>query len=190
MKANENGKTYRTQELVETSGILTTKGLLGMLHRWNVRPVSRGRWGEDAYRLCLEYRDTVSTKELLDASPWISLMTLQKKMSEVGVSQKFYGRWPRSALGLFSGMVVSSRGRRGSFAKTLGKAVAPNPSPDEAKPVPLNPVEKNPERLWRVCVLDDCGWWRVVLAGLDLDRAKDNAAEIMSRGKAVMVRPC
>lgn len=175
--------TREFKELLEVSGVGKIT-LRKILKERGIRSLSRNSWGEDAFRLCVELGSAVPTRELLEMSPWKSVEHLTNYLRRHGLAPVIQGRWPKEAMNLLPAKKLY-KGRPAAKRKASGVSVEDG---GEETPVP-KPQEKK-GRLWRVCVLDDCGWWRVALAGLDLDRAKDNAAEIMSRGKAVMVRPC
>lgn len=175
--------THEFKELLKVSGVGEVT-LRKILKERGIRSLSRNSWGEDAFRLCVEFGSAVPIRELLEMSPWKSEDYLRSYLKKQGLSPVTKGMWPKKAMNLLPEKKLY-KGRPAAKRKASGVSVEDG---GEETPVP-KPRTKS-ARLWRVCVLDDCGWWRVALAGLDLDRAKDNAAEIMSRGKAVMVRPC
>lgn len=178
---------HKFKELLSVSG-LGGVTLRKLLEKRGIRSLSKDRWGEDAFQLCREVGSLVTTRELLEMSPWKTRDVMARYLKSKGVFQVMPGRWPPEARNLIPSRPLyhgrgPARPEDSDVSMDVGVEETPVPKPQE-KP------QKKKGRLWRVCVLDDCGWWRVALAGLDLDRAKDNSAEIMSRGKAVMVRPC
>lgn len=175
--------THEFKELLKVSGVGEIT-LRKVLKERGIRSLHKGCWGEDAYRLCEELGSAVPTRELLEMSPWKSEDYLRSYLRKHGLSPVTKGMWPKEARNLIPEKKLY-KGRPAAERKASGVSVE-----DGVEEAPVSKPRTKSARLWRVCVLDDCGWWRVALAGLDLDRAKDNAAEIMSRGKAVMVRPC
>lgn len=176
--------THEFKELLEVSGT-TEMTLRKVLKERGIRSLHKGCWGEDAYLLSREIGSAVPTRELLKMSPWESMKHLINYLRRHGLAPVIQGRWPPEAKDLIPEKKFRSAAKCKASWVSVEDGVEETPVPK-----PQEKPQKKKGRLWRVCVLDDCGWWMVALAGLDLDRAKDNVAEIMSRGKAVMVRPC